>query len=303
MFECLRAIEAVDHPNYVTPRQEFGENFERSYVSLERDSMLAVDSDGTVLAFGLTILSPSQDTLVRSFLEGGVRPESRGNGIGRELFRWQHERALEQFAASDSPMPGWIMVWTDQRATSAARLARRFGYHEARYFLELRRDLAEPILARELEGFDVVQFDPSMAEAVREARNDAFRDHWGSQPSTKEDWAPIVTSEVFRPDLSRVALAPNGDIAGFVLTIVNEEDFELQGFSSAYLDYVGVPRAYRKRGVAPALLTWALTAAAKAGLDKVVLDVDSDNPSGALGLYNAVGFTEANRSVTLIREF
>lgn len=303
IFDCLRAIEAVDHPNFVTPRQEFEEQLTRSYVDLARDSLLAIDEDGRVLAFGLTILSPSQDTLVRAFLEGGVRPEPRGRGIGRELFRWQQERALEQFAASDSVLPGWVMVWADARATGTGRLASRFGFREARYFLELRRDLSQPIEDRELEGFTIVPFEASMAEAVRLARNDAFRDHWGSQPSTEEEWEPIVSSEVFRPDLSCVALAENGDVAGFVLTIVNEEDFALQGFSSSYLDYVGVPRAYRKRGVAPALLTWALNAASASGLDMVVLDVDSDNPSGALGFYAGVGFVEANRSISFLREF
>ena len=303
ILDCVRAIDAVDHPHFVTPREELEEDLGRSYVDLEVDSLLALDPDGRVLAFGLVVLSPIQETLVRSILQGGVRPESRGRGIGRQLLAWQEARALQQFAGSDSVLPGWMMVWTDERAASTVRLAARFGFRIARFYLELRRDLSEPIVRRDLDGFEIVPFDASRAEAVRLARNDAFRDHWGSQPTAEEDWNSMVTRSVFRPDLSFLAIAPSGDIAGFVLSEVNEEDFATQGFSSAYIELVGVPRAYRKRGIAPALLSRTLEAVAAAGLDKAVLDVDSDSPTGALGLYTGVGFLEANRSLNLVKEF
>src|SRR5690606_31923236 len=216
---------------------------------------------------------------------------------------WQEARALQQLAGSDKPLPGWMIVWTDERATATVRLAERFGFRIARYFLELRRDLTAPIAARTLEGFDIVPFTADRSEAVRLARNDAFRDHWGSQPTTQEDWQETVSRAIFRPDLSFLAIAAGGEIAGFVLSEVNEEDFEPQGFTSAYIDLVGVPRAFRGRGVAPALLSRTLEAIAAAGLEKVVLDVDAESPTGALGLYTGVGFTEANRSVQLNKEF
>jgi ribosomal protein S18 acetylase RimI-like enzyme len=196
-----------------------------------------------------------------------------------------------------------MVVWTDERAIATVRLAERFGFQIARYFLELRRDLSQSIAPRPLEGFELVPFDVSRSEAARLARNDSFQDHWGSQPTTEEDWNEMVGRSVFRPDLSFLAIAPNGDVAGFVLSEVNEEDFEPQGFSSAYIDLVGVPRAYRGRGVAPALLTRALEAIAAEGLEKAVLDVDAENPTGALGLYTGVGFTEANRSLQLNKVF
>ncbi len=303
VLECARAMDSVDHPHFVTTREEIEEDLGHSYVSLERDSLLAVDPDGLVLAYGLAVLGPGQETLVRSILQGGVRPSARGRGIGRMLLAWQEARALQQFAASDKTLPGWMIVWTDERATATVRLAEHAGFRIARYFLELRRDLSEPVLPRPLEGYEIVPFDASRSDAVRLARNDAFRDHWGSQPTTEENWSDMVGRSVFRPDLSFLAIAPDGEVGGFVLIEVIEEDFEPQGFSSAYIDLVGVPRAHRKRGVAPALLTHALEAIAAAGLEKAVLDVDAESPTGALGLYTGVGFTEENRSLQLNKEF
>jgi ribosomal protein S18 acetylase RimI-like enzyme len=135
------------------------------------------------------------------------------------------------------------------------------------------------------------------------ARNDSFRDHWGSQPMNEEQWDSFVGRSTFRPDLSFLAVAPDGTVAGFVLSSVSEDDWPGQGFSSAYIDLVGVTRAWRKRGIAPALLARDLRAIADAGLEKAVLDVDSDSPTGALGLYSGVGFAESNRSINFTKVF
>lgn len=186
---------------------------------------------------------------------------------------------------------------------SKVRLAKRLGFRAARYFLEMNRDLSEPIAQRQVEGYQFVRFDESHVEAVRLARNDAFRDHWGSQWMNEEVWADFVQSKVFRPELSYLAVTPTGDVAGFVLSEVREDNFETQGYSSAYIGYVGVPRAFRRQGIAPALLTHTMSQIATTGLEMAVLDVDSDNPTGALGLYTDMGFVEAQRSLTLLKTF
>jgi len=304
LLDCTRAIGAADHPHYVVPREEIAEEFEHSYTDAELDSLVAVTADGVVDAWGFVTLSPGQDTLVRSILGGGVRPSARGRGLGRQLAAWQEGRALQQLASSTKPLPGWIMLFAEETQAQAIALFERRGFTVARYYLELDRDLSQPIADRELDGtLTLHAFDESLTEATREARNDSFRDHWGSQPVTGEQWASFATSSLMRRDLSFVALAPDGEVAGFVITTVNEEDWPGQGFSSGYIDLVGVRRAWRSRGIAPALLTRALTAIRDAGLDKAVLDVDAANPTGALGLYESVGFAESHRSVNLLKTF
>ena len=93
------------------------------------------------------------------------------------------------------------------------------------------------------------------------------------------------------------------EVVGFVIVTVTEEDWPGQGFSSAYIELVGVTRAWRGRGIAPAVLARSLQLMADAGLEKAVLDVDSDSPTGALGLYTGLGFVESNRSINYNRVF
>ncbi|MEQ1736928.1 MAG: GNAT family N-acetyltransferase [Rhodoglobus sp.] len=304
ILDCEREISVVDHPHYVTTGEEVEEDFEQSYFDAERDSLIGATPDGRVLAWGLVLEPPGQDTLVREILVGGVRPASRGQGLGRQVLAWQVARGEQRLAASALTIPGWLMAFADQRADAAAHLYARFGLSPARYFLELRRDLSEPIAAVELDAeLRLVPFSAEWSEATRLARNDSFRDHWGSQPSLEEPWLSFVERSTIRPDLSFLAVAPDDHVAGFVISSVVETDWPGQGFSSAYIDLVGVTRQWRRRGIAPALLTRTLLAVAAAGLDKAVLDVDSDSPTGALGLYTGVGFAESNRSINFTKVY
>jgi len=83
-----------------------------------------------------------------------------------------------------------------------------------------------------------------------------------------------------------------------VLQLVPVEDFERQGYRSSYLQLIAVTRPWRRRGVAPAMMARALRASAADGLEVVTLDVDSQNPSGALSLYEGMGFRVVDRDQT-----
>ncbi|MET1016492.1 MAG: N-acetyltransferase, partial [Leifsonia flava] len=156
------------------------------------------------------------------------------------------------------------------------------------------------------DGVEIRPFAPELSESTRLARNAAFRDHWSSQSTSPESWAHLVGGEGFSSDLSFLAVVDDGsgpDVVGFVLTIVNRDDWEGQGFTSCYVDLVGVVREWRGRGIAQALLARHFEAARAAGLDRSTLDVDSENPSGALGLYTGMGYVEANRHMSFVRVY
>jgi ribosomal protein S18 acetylase RimI-like enzyme len=70
-------------------------------------------------------------------------------------------------------------------------------------------------------------------------------------------------------------------------------DSEATGRRDLDIPLVGTRRTGRKRGIASALLTRAVTEARAAGFDTASLGVDADSPSGAVGLYERLGFTAA----------
>jgi ribosomal protein S18 acetylase RimI-like enzyme len=145
------------------------------------------------------------------------------------------------------------------------------------------------------DGLRSAPYRPAYEKDLYEAHMEAFADHWGFQRRGYEDWTTLtVRSETFLPELS--ALAFDGDeIAGYVLSYEDADPARL------YIGHVGVRRPWRRRGLAGALLRRVLDSARAAGKDFASLGVDADSPTGAVGVYERVGFSVATRAVTYSR--
>jgi ribosomal protein S18 acetylase RimI-like enzyme len=133
---------------------------------------------------------------------------------------------------------------------------------------------------------------------MRASHNTAFVDHPEFTPWTDVMWKQWVTgSRNFRPELSFVVVEAGRPERVVAYLQSNEYDayFEATGRREAYVAKVGTLREFRGRGLAAALLRHALAAYQQAGFDEASLDVDSENPTGALGIYQRAGFEVETR--------
>ncbi len=112
----------------------------------------------------------------------------------------------------------------------------------------------------------------SFPEFVQRLREDPGHrwDHW---------WLAFVEADG--------ALLPGGAL---VSTRLAPDE---SGTPGSYVDYIGVHRRSRGRGVAKALLTTVIADAAGRGRNRVGLEVDGDSPTGANGLYTSMGWSTA----------
>lgn len=303
-----KAMDAVDHPDWTTPAEDIQDELAGEHLDLAQDTLLALDAEGSVLAWGMVELVPAHAERVQTFLSGGVVPAARGRGLGRVLLAWQLARGSEQLARCQNRLPAWIRTGVDERNPGGIALLERAGLRPERWFTSMEATVAAadgttaqlPSPPDLPAGVRLVGYTADRAEDARLARNDAFRDHWGSRPTLPQQWQQFVGGELMRPDLSWLAVDEEGTVLGFALVNANPEDWELQGYTSSYLAILGVVRAARGRHLAPALVTAVLRATAHAGLERVVLDVDTENPSGALGLYQRLGMVATSRSIEYV---
>lgn len=288
------AMADADHPTWAETREEVIDDLESSWVDLALDTRIAF-SGGRAIAFGEVSCRRTGETVVRAELFGGVVPDHRGRGIGRALLAWQIARAEQQLAEVDLPLPGWISA-SAEADTDRIALFERAGLPAARWYFKLERDLGAPIPELAVpDGLRLETVTPERWDEMLEVKNAAFRDHWGSQPMSAEQWDRLMTQSSARHDLSLVAL--DGDrIVGLLTTLVIPEDIERQGYPATYIQLIGVVREWRRRGVAPALIAAALRAARAEGFERTGLHVDADNPTGALRLYEGMGFVAVERS-------
>jgi ribosomal protein S18 acetylase RimI-like enzyme len=229
---------------------------------------------------------------------GGVHPDWRQRGLGTRLLDWAEDAAVrlhqEHFPGRPLSLSGSSLTHNpDGAALYAAR-----GYQPVRWFHVMSRDLKAPLPAASLApDVRVAPFSPAVSEDARGIRNEAFADHWGSTETSAEAWEHHVTGSTFRPGFSFVAYAGQ-EPAGFVLSEEYEAYNEQIGGRDLFIGLVGTRRAARGRGIASALLIRALAGAREAGFISGSLVVDADSPTGAVGLYERVGFTVKHTSVT-----
>ena len=126
--------------------------------------------------------------------------------------------------------------------------------------------------------------------AVHEVLESAFTDHFNSAEETFEEFVHRLREDPgHRWDHWWLAEIVDGDepeAAGALVGTVSEGS----SGDGSYVSYLGVLESARGRGVATGLLNTIIADAAERGRDRVGLEVDADSPTGAEGLYVAMGW-------------
>jgi GNAT superfamily N-acetyltransferase len=259
--------------------------------SLAEDSLVAVLSDG--VAVGWCGLPPPPEHGTRLSGYGGVHPDWRGRGIGRRLLAWQVERAGAHHVAAGATEAWALHVPTMDSDPGHARLLARFDFTPVRFWFEMVRDTQAPDVETSLaEGLSAVPYERRYEDSLYTAHAEAFADHWGFQQRSQRDWRSRVESVNFRPELSRLAVDGSGEVAGYVLTNGYQDPARMT------MAVIGTRRVWRRRGVASALIARTLQAYRAAGVSGAELGVDTANPTGALGVYERMGFVRGLSSTT-----
>ena len=144
-------------------------------------------------------------------------------------------------------------------------------------------------------GLEVRPVQPDQIRIIWEAREEAYRDHWGYVPATEEDYSRWMASPLFYPGLWKVAWEGN-QVAGMVLNRIDQAENAKNKRKRGYTQNIFVRQPWRRRGLARALLTQSIQMFGDLGMEETALGVDTQNPSGALRLYESVGYREVRRT-------
>lgn len=298
----LAAIEEVDRRGETYLVDDLADEWGSVWSHPETDSVFGWDG-AELVAFGWIKRQLGGKDGHKLDLWGGVHPARRGEGIGRALLQRQLDRCTE-LAGQLEPAPSTVArLEAGDAQAGLRRLAERFGFEEVRRFLELARPVAGAEPTPVPDGLTLIPWDLDHDEGSRAAHADSFADHWGSEPRTVEEWRQWYTGHrSFRPDLSFLLVEPDGEVAAFALCAAYPQDWHAVP-REVWINSVGTRRRWRGRGAARAVLTAALAAARAAddGFERAILGVDSQNPTGAVGLYRSLGFDDVRSVATLAK--
>lgn len=222
-------------------------------------------------------------------------PEWRGKGIRRTMLHHNERRIREVAQAEPGPGDHLFDAGASDTEPDWRALLASEGYEAVRYFNEMVRPDLENIPDRPLpEGLEVRPVPPEHYPTVWAAQEEAFRDHWGS-PRLEDEWyKEWLDSKTFMPHLWQVAW--DGDeVAGMVLNQIDEKQNAEYGRKRGWTEDISVRRPYRRRGLASALIARSLSLLKEQGMTEAALGVDTQNLSGALRLYEGLGFRAVKR--------
>ncbi len=236
---------------------------------------------------------------------GCVHPAWRRRGLGRALHRANVRRLREIAAGQQVPegTPRRLDSWAMEKQAGARALLESEGFTVARYFFEMLRPTLDDVQEFPLpEGLDVRPVRPEDYREIWAADLEAFADHWGGQDLSEETFQRFFSGPDFEPDLWRVAWEGD-EVAGQCNNMIMRELNEQTGTRRGLLAGVSVRRPWRGRGLARALVFQSLVAFRDRGMTDALLGVDADNPTGALGVYEANGFVVHEREFAYRKPF
>ena len=245
------------------------------WVDLARDVRVIHAPDGELAAYAL---HSSPDPTARYETDAFVHPAHQGRGLGSAIVMWAEAKTRSQLAPGTD-----IALWDAAPDAEGIRLLETNGYSHIRTFFQMLIDLERTFDAGGTpEGLVIRGLVPGEDErGAFETIDEAFSTHFGYFKEPFEQWwEHQFADETFDPRLGVVAEAA-GQIVGASINGVID--------GTGWVHELGVRRAWQGRGIGRALLRHTFALFAAEGVKVARLGVDTENVTGALGLYRSVG--------------
>ena len=292
LVTLINEVDAVDKMDRATTLEELEHRL--SFPSVHPETDFFLTWDGSRLA-GYTSVYVARGvahtgSTIRCTLM--VHPQYRRQGLEQRLLEKATQRAGEQMADIEEGEVSLQCITPDADRDLQA-LLEGFGMSAARYFVNLDRSISNGLQQVQVPaGFRLRTFDPERdLETVWRVNNTAFRDHWAPSDAKLDDIAHWIEIPYIRPDLWFLAEEEaTGEVVGLGLNIIDPNWIALTGRQEGYVDTLAVIREQRQRGLGTALLVHSLHALRQAGMEAAHLHADAANLTGAMRLYEQVGF-------------
>jgi len=172
------------------------------------------------------------------------------------------------------------------------------GFEFLRRYYTMRMSISDVPTIRKIQDVEIRAIDisnPAEVALWHKLHQNAFAKHFGFAPRALEKWSELVIDA--STDLNGVFIAfKDGEPVGFCQC--NDEYADV---NKGNISILGVAQENQGLGIGEALLQTGIVYSASKGFDTLELNVDTGNESGALKLYEKVGFKPESSWIQLHR--
>ena len=301
----LRA--AIDYLDRVPPEldlEQLVHRYDQAIGQPSADAVVGRDLGGTIVAYGWNVVHRPPTGPPQIWIDGGVHPGWRHQGIGSHIVGWQLARCEEWLRQTRAAEPGvdtvWVGAYVDEGVRARSQVLSEAGFAPEHWFHDLRAPVgttdrdALPVGVDTPHGRVAIEpFTADLSEDTRLLHNEvitgprAHTDGHGEGPVTADEWGVFIHRPAARPQWSWVAVSDR-HVVGYVLNSVYTADSHAP--REGWTDRLGVAYSWRGQGVGSALLRASKHSFATAGLDSAGVAVDTDDPEHELGAFHVSGY-------------
>jgi len=274
VIDLLRRVEVADHERVTAAWSEIVPFVFRSPGFRPEEDALTIERDGVPVAF-TGVLREDPEGL-EPFMSWIVVDPSHRAPVLPYLLDWDMAHAERRGAAVLRHL-----AYRNDEVHRGLLVERGFRRVRSTWTMHRTLDGIAP-MPDPPDGIRIATLSEHLDEhGLFEAEQEAFSEHFGFAPETFEEWRYRRFDDA-QGEHDRWLVALEGErIVAFLLEAI--------GGDVAQVAVLGTRRDWRGRGIATALLRTSFARMADSGHREVTLWVDSENETGAVGLYESVG--------------
>lgn len=297
LADLINASGVADRIDRSISVEKIARNFRHLENCNPQTDMLFAEVDGQMIAHSRIHWEDMSDGIRLYILNGALHPGWRGKGIGTCMWEAAERRGRAIAAGHPKETPKYFHAEPFDSQNSLVTLLERHGYHPVRYEAHMVRDLSEPFPGAPMPpGLEVRSVKREHLRAIFDGSNEAFRDHWGTRDESEEEYKSQLENPEFHPELWKVAW--DGDqMAGVVHNFIDTKENMEYHRQRGYTEGICTRRPWRKLGLARSLLVQSMEMFKGMGMAETALSVDAENISGALRLYEGVGYRKVKQQI------
>lgn len=302
MIDILEATSKADQEERAFTLADLKHDYEHLTNSAPEKDMLFAELNGKAIAYSRVEWWQEEDPNDRIYsLFVNLSPDYREQGIEKTMIHWCQNRLRQIAEGHPKDSKRFFQTYSSAFKPGYNTILESLGYAPARFFIEMSRSLENIPDAELPDGITARPVREEDWHAVWKASNEAFRDHWGYSQPTEEDYQSYKGSKYFQPDLWQVAW--DGDeIVSSVMNYIEKDYNKKFNKKRGWTENISTLKPWRRRGIAKALIVRSMHMHKAKGMTEVGLGVDTNNPNGALKLYQKLGYEKDKTWITYRKE-
>jgi len=266
---------------------------------LSVDSKNSLMSEHSALEFIAGYIDPSVTFLISVDEESGfsalvnLHPDSVRGRYFTDVYASPQLSNLDSIVLwvielAQSEHPDWDMWpgvnFLDKRLQSAWA---NHGFEFLRRYYTMRMSISSVPTIRQIENLEIRAIDITNPDEIalwHKVHQNSFSKHFGFAPRELEKWSELLLDASTDPNGVFLAFK-NGEPVGFC-----QCNDEYADENKGQIAILGVTQENQGLGIGEALLQTGIVYSASKGYDTIELNVDTGNESGALKLYEKLGF-------------